>query len=82
MRTALELLRRRELIEACLQMYPYPKSWFEQQSTAKLHGMYFKGKVPAKTKLVKSFDNVTIRRIHDGERQILAENGAWEKEYL
>lgn len=70
---------RASLINLLIKVLPYPRTWFEQRTTAQLIAMYKKGgKKHPENKAQDTTKPAQSRINESGEEEILTDAGNWE----
>lgn len=70
---------RASLINLLIKVLPYPRTWFEQRTTAQLIAMYKKGGNKKKPENKVQDTKPAQTRINEsGEEEILTDAGNWE----
>lgn len=69
---------RASLINLLIKVLPYPRTWFEQRTTAQLIAMYKKGGKKHPENKAQDTKPAQTRINESGEEEILTDAGNWE----
>ena len=69
---------RESLICLLTKALPYPRTWFEQRTTAQLIAMYKKGGKKHPENIAQDTKSAQTRINESGEEEILTDAGNWE----